>query len=203
MDLSGSMRAVFDGPPRPGKPPKETRFDVMKDAVLDVIANDPEGGKIGVVVFGERANTLVPPTSDHALVTKLVSKMKIGAVADNGSAFGDGVTMAVKQLEEERSFERVILLFADTENTGDGTQPPEAAEFARGGECRVLAIQVGEGGLVDVPEGNAPDGTPRYKRETFPAKPEQLREIASITGGAFVLAKTPAELLDATKALLR
>lgn len=203
MDLSGSMRAIFEDASPVVAPRRPTRLDAMKNAVLDAVESEPEGGKIGVVVFGERTYTLLPTTTDRALVRKLVTKLGSGTIEDGGSAIAEGVAMASRILEEETTLERTILLFADSENTGNGIQPAAAAEIAKKAHARVLAIHVGDGREADVVDHTTPDGELVYAREKFPANPEELKGIATVTGGAFLLAKTPAELLGATRTLLR
>ena len=46
-------------------------------------------------------------------------------------------------------------------------------------------------------------GEAAYRSQTFAAKPEELKQMAALTEGVLVLAKTPAELLDATRTMLR
>ena len=81
LDLSGSMRAVFDAPagaPRLGPIGKRaTRLDTAKEVIRDFIGRR-KTDRIGVVVFGKSAYVLSPPTLDYHLLDLLVDKMTPG-----------------------------------------------------------------------------------------------------------------------------
>lgn len=202
MDLSGSMRALIPGEPLPGgEPPRPTRFDAMQAAVLDLLERDTET-RIGIVVFGVQAYVLSPPTHDRASSKKLVRALEVGAIDPGGSAIGDALDIALAQTEKVSERDRSILLFADSEANGDGARPEAAATKVAAAHVPVFAVHVSDGGETEIVEGVDFEGKPILRKETFPAKPEELEQVARATGGRFVLAPSVSEVIAATRDLL-
>src|SRR4051794_13100360 len=101
LDLSGSMRAVFDAPsgaPHIGPIGKRpTRLDTAKEVIRDFIGRR-KTDRIGVVVFGKSAYVLSPPTLDYHLLDLLVDKMSLEVIDGTATAIGDAVGVAVARL---------------------------------------------------------------------------------------------------------
>ncbi|MFO0616415.1 MAG: VWA domain-containing protein [Polyangiaceae bacterium] len=203
LDLSASMRASMPAPEGGGTPSKRgpTRLEAMKAAALDLVSRETEA-MIGVVVFGAQAYSFWPITADHEAVRTSVSNLDLGTIDDSASAVGDGLAVAVEQLRKIGGVERTVVLFADSASTGGTTTPEDAAALARASSCRVVAIQVSDGAEADVMDGRDRKGAPRYKGMTFPARPAELEQMATMTHGAFVVAPTADAVLTATRTLV-
>src|SRR5882757_8533288 len=186
LDLSGSMRAVFDAPP--GAPrigpigTRATRLDTAKDVIRDFIGRR-KTDRIGVVVFGKSAYVLSPPTLDYHLLDLLVDKMSLDVIDGNRTAIGDAVGTAVARLRRSTARSKAVILLTDGDSNAGSIAPDYAAHLAKEQGVKVFTVQIGSGDEVDVQEGTDLFGQPKYVREHFPTNPELLKRMASSTGG--------------------
>ncbi len=190
LDLSGSMRAVMDGPPSPttaapGKRPtgkRATRLDVAKDVILDFVSRR-KTDRIGVVVFGKDAYVLSPPTLDYSLLSTLVSRMDLDLIDGNGTAIGDAVGAGVARLRRSTARSKVAILLTDGDSNAGSVSPEYAAQLAAKLAVRIYTVQIGNGDDVDVEEGTDLFGQPRYVRRRYPVNPALLQKMSADTGG--------------------
>ncbi len=181
LDLSGSMRAIMDGPADPhGK--RLTRIDTAKDVILDFVSRR-KTDRIGVVVFGRAAYVLAPPTLDYQLLTTLVSKMELDLIDGNGTAIGDAVGSGVARLRRSTAKSKAIVLLTDGDSNAGELSPEYATHLAKTQGVKVYTVQIGNGDEVDVQEGVDVFGQAKYARRHFPVNPELLKTMASETGG--------------------
>lgn len=82
-----------------------------------------QGERIGVVVFGDRAERLFKPTRDMAFVLEQVKLLEIGLVG-GGTALAEGLAMAVSEGKN-------VILISDGANTHGVLSPAVVAEYAR------------------------------------------------------------------------
>jgi Ca-activated chloride channel family protein len=202
MDLSGSMRAILDGdatqvPGAPKLKPGErlSRIDTAKAVVRDFIGRR-KSDRIGIVVFAREAFVLSPLTFDYHLLTTLVSKLDLNVIDNSATAIGDALLAAEARLDKSESQTKVIILLTDGDNNAGKVAPEKAAEIAKKHNCKIFAIQIGNGDEVDVDEGPDPFGNPRYARERFPVNPELLKKISEDTGGKMYIATETKQLVD-------
>ncbi len=198
LDLSGSMRAVFDapqaGPRLPGKRP--TRLDTAKDVIRDFIGRR-RTDRIGVVVFGKAAYLLSPPTLDYALLDTLVSKMSLDLIDGNGTAIGDAVGQAVARMRRSDARSKAIVLLTDGDSNAGSIAPEYAGHLATVVGAKIYTIQIGDGDDVDVQDGIDLFGQPHYVRAHFPVNPALLQKLAADTGAVAYVA-TDAKALTAS-----
>jgi len=190
LDLSGSMRAVMDGPPiavapQPGKKPsskRATRLDTAKDVILDFISRR-KTDRIGVVVFGKNAYVLSPPTLDYSLLSTLISRMELDLIDGNGTAIGDAVGSGVARLRRSNARSKVVILLTDGDSNAGSVSPEYAAQLAGKLGVRIYTVQIGNGDDVEVEEGTDLFGQPRYVRRRYPVNPALLQKMSTDTGG--------------------
>ncbi|MEZ4360239.1 MAG: VWA domain-containing protein [Kofleriaceae bacterium] len=145
------------------------------DAAQRVVRNFVRGNKndrIGLVVFAQRAMLQCPLTHDSAVLEQIVADLAIGDVAENGTAIGDGLALALAQLRRSTSRSKVVILLSDGDsNTTTRFSDAEAARTARSLGVKVFTVLVGaeSSGLLGGMSVN----------------PQNLRAIASSTGGEF------------------
>jgi Ca-activated chloride channel family protein len=195
LDLSGSMRAVMDSVPddlkgfverkAPGIRP--TRLDAAKAVLRDFISRR-KSDRIGVVVFGENAYVVSPPTLDYHLLDALVAKMDINLIDPNGTAIGDAVGTAAARLRRSDAKSKAVILVTDGDNRGGMIAPEHSAELVNKVGARLYSIQIGQGEVAQVQDGFDLFGQPRYHRAHYPVNPKLLRELASKTGGQMYVA---------------
>jgi Ca-activated chloride channel family protein len=173
LDLSLSMQAA-DIKPR--------RFEATKQVVDEFIhkrAND----RIGAVVFGREAYTLLPLTTDHEALRTLVAELELGSIDGHGTAIGNALGVALNRLRKSTAKSRVIVLATDGDSNSGNISPVQAAEFARALGVKVYTVLMGAAGEAPVASGRDIFGRPVFDRGNFPINPELLKKVASETGG--------------------
>lgn len=181
LDISGSMLAEDFLP---------NRLESAKQTALEFIQMR-SGDRIGVSIFSGQSFTLSPLTTDHVLLTELVSKVHTGMVED-GTAIGDGLATAINRLRDSQALSKVIILLTDGINNAGVIDPLTAAEIAARLGIRVYTIGVGSSGAVPYPF-QTPMGI-QYRQVEIPVDEELLQQIADITGGTYFWADNQEKL---------
>jgi Ca-activated chloride channel family protein len=200
LDLSGSMRAVFDAPqgaPRLGPIGKRaTRLDTAKEVIRDFISRR-KTDRIGVVVFGKSAYVLSPPTLDYHLLDLLVDKMSLDVIDGSATAIGDAVGVAVARLRRSDARSKAVVLLTDGDSNAGSIAPEYAGHLATVVGAKIYTIQIGNGDEVEVQDAIDLFGQPHYVRARFPVNPALLKKLAADTGGEAYVA-TDAQALTAS-----
>jgi Ca-activated chloride channel family protein len=187
LDVSGSMQALdfeING---------ETvnRLQTLQHVARDFIEKRPSD-RMGLLVFGSNAFTQCPLTLDHDILINYLDELQIGMAGD-GTAIGDGLTLAVKRLQSVESKSRFVVLLTDGENTAGQIDPLLAARVAQENGIKVYAIGIGRDGRVPFPV-DSPFGGRRVGYVDLRVDMETLRKIAEITGGEVYRALNTEEL---------
>ncbi len=177
MDFSASMNIEDLG--------DRSRFEVAKDMMEDFIkgrSND----RIGFVIFSGEPLTLAPPTLDYGLVLRSLRDAQIGILKD-GTAIGDGLSVAVNRLRNSTAKSKVIVLLTDGDNNVGQVDPGTAGELAAGYGIRVYTIAIGKEGRVKMPIRSKVLGNVITSYQWFDnaLNPELLKQIAQRTAGKF------------------
>jgi Ca-activated chloride channel family protein len=178
LDVSLSMN-IEDLAERP-------RIDIAKDTMEDFISGRGSD-RIGFIMFSGEAMTLAPPTLDYALLVRSLHQASTGILKD-GTAIGDGLSMAVNHLRNSQAKSKVVVLLTDGENNVGQVDPATAGELAAGYGIRVYTIAIGREGRVRVPVkhkdlfGNV---VTAYQYYDNALNPELLQLIARTTNGKF------------------
>ena len=207
LDLSGSMRALMDGPGieknrSPGDPvTRLTRLETAKEVILEFISRR-KSDRIGVVVFGRSAYILSPPTLDKTLLFQLVSKIDLDVINGNGTAIGDAVGTATARLRRSAARSKAVILLTDGDSNAGSIEPDYAAHLAQEQGVRVFTVQIGNGDDVDVQNGTDLFGQPNFVRAHFPVNPDLLKRMAAETGGESFVATDKAALEKSMHSIL-
>jgi Ca-activated chloride channel family protein len=200
LDLSGSMRAVFDAPPGAQRlgpiGARATRLDTAKDVIRDFISRR-KTDRIGVVVFGKSAYVLSPPTLDYHLLDLLVDKMSLEVIDGTATAIGDAVGVAVARLRRSDARSKAVVLLTDGDSNAGSIAPEYAGHLATVIGAKIYTIQIGNGDEVEVQDGVDLFGQAHYARARFPVNPALLKKLAADTGGEAYVA-TDARALTAS-----
>jgi Ca-activated chloride channel family protein len=178
MDFSASMN-IEDMAERP-------RLDVAKE-VMENFIKGRQNDRIGFVIFSGEPLTLAPPTLDYGLVLRSLRDAQIGVLRD-GTAIGDGLSLAVNRLRNSTAKSKVIILLTDGDNNVGQVDPATAGELAAGFGIRVYTMAIGTEGRVKLPirnKGMFGNVTTTYQWFDNALNPELLRQIADRTGGKF------------------
>jgi len=186
IDASGSMAAMdfkLDGE-------AVDRLTVVKKVVTEFIRQQ-KGDRLGMVVFGDEAYTQCPLTLDYDVLTQLLDHVEVG-IAGDGTAIGDGISLAVKRLKDLPGKSRVVILLTDGRSNAGSVSPDKAAEIAKTFGVKVYTIGIGTKGPVPFPQpgifGN------RLIYVDLDMDEETLQKIADTTGGKFFFATDTSKL---------
>ncbi|GBC98102.1 hypothetical protein HRbin17_00598 [bacterium HR17] len=193
LDISGSMLASDFYP---------NRMEAAKQVIRDFVAllrRQRSGDRLGLVVFAAESYTQCPLTDDYDFLLETLAQVqnaREGVVRD-GTAIGDGLTVALHRLRDSPAKSKVVVLLSDGVNNAGQIQPRDAAWLAGQLGVRVYTIGIGSAnGMVswhDPLTGRVRYGQPAGFDEQL------LRSIADRTNGAYFSARDP----QALKAILR
>lgn len=167
MDVSGSMAATDLEP---------NRISAAKDAASEFLDSLPDRMRVGLVSFSDYASLVTPLTTDKEVVGEALDRLRL----QGGTAMGDGLSVALDQIDAERQAgEEVpasILVLSDGESNR-GLPAGEVAERAKTAAVPVYSIGIGtEEGVI------GRDGD-RLVRITL--NRAELEGVANATGGEY------------------
>ncbi|HEX7481189.1 MAG TPA: VWA domain-containing protein, partial [Polyangiales bacterium] len=173
LDLSLSMQAADIRP---------NRFAATQAVVDDFIAKRPND-RIGAVIFGRDAHTLLPLTTDHEALRTMITELQLGVIEGRGTAIGNGIGVALNRLRHSDAKSKVVILLTDGDSNSGNVSPLQAADFAKTLGVKVYTILMGRSDNAPVQSGLDLFGRPLFDKGNFPVNPELLKKVAALTGG--------------------
>ncbi len=174
LDVSTSMLA------RDFRP---DRFDAAKDVASQFISGR-ENDNIGMVIFAGESFTLVPMTTDKAVLLNYIQDIKMGMLED-GTAIGDGIATAINRIKNGKAKSKSIILLTDGSNNTGVVAPLTAAEIAKKYGIKIYTIGVGSNGSALYPVGINYYGKMEYQTLPVVIDEPTLKSIAAMTGGKY------------------
>lgn len=172
MDISGSMLAEDFSP---------NRLEAAKKVAADFI-NGRADDRMGLVAFSGEAFTQCPLTIDHRVLQHRLKALKSGMIED-GTALGDGLSVAVNRIRNSAAKSKTIILLTDGINNRGSVDPLTAAELAKLYNIRVYTIGVGTQGMAPYPF-QTPFGI-QYQNVEVQIDEALLQNMAQSTGGDY------------------
>ena len=152
--------------------------------------NSRPGDRIGLVTYAGEAFTKVPVTSDHAVVIDELENLNTLELMQ-GTAIGEGLSVAVAHLVNSKSKSKIIILMTDGVNTIENAMPTQVgAELARSNGIKVYTIGIGTNGYALMPTSQDGFGDLVFTEAEVKIDEPILREIAQTTGGKYFRATT-------------
>lgn len=174
LDVSTSMLARDFNP---------DRFEAAK-AVASKFINGRESDNIGIVIFAGESFTLVPMTTDKAVLVNYIKEIKMGMLED-GTAIGDGLATAINRIKDGKAKSKSIILLTDGSNNTGVVAPLTAADIAAKYGIKVYTIGVGTTGSALFPVGVNVYGKVEYQQLPVVIDEATLKSIANKTGGKY------------------
>ncbi len=193
------------------------RLDVVKQVFLDfVLGNErPAAGLlaaatgrgrnsssgrpddlIGLVTFAGYADSVCPLTLDHGNLANIVKDLQIVTDrAEDGTAVGDGLGLAVERLRRSQAKSHVAILLTDGVNNAGVIPPLKAAELAAESQVKVYCIGAGTNGVAPMPYNDA-FGRPMLVAQPVEIDEETLKQVAEKTGGKYFRAENIEAMRD-------
>ncbi len=175
MDMSLSMEAADIEP---------NRFDASKDVMQDFLGRRPND-RIGAVVFGREAYTLMPLTTDKEALRTVIRELQLQLIDGRGTAIGNAIGTALNRLRRSTAKSKVVILVTDGASNAGNIQPEEAAELAATMEVKVFPVLMGQSDDAPVQRGTDLFGRPIMDVNNFPVNADLLQRVADRTGGEF------------------
>jgi Ca-activated chloride channel family protein len=186
LDVSRSMMATDVQP---------DRMDAAKAAAIDFVNIMPPGFNVALVRFAGTAAVVVPPTTDHAMVTAAIQNLEVAP----STAIGDGIFAALDAIAQappdpnrpDDVAPGAIVLLSDG-STNSGRPSGDAAKAAKDQKIPIYTIAYGtDYGYV---ESNG-------QRQPVPVDHYELQQIANISGGKKFAAGSSAQLKEVYSAI--
>lgn len=177
LDMSRSMEASDIRP---------TRFKATKSVVRQFINRRPND-RIGAVVFGVDAYTLLPLTTDREALRTALRGLQLDQIDGRGTAIGNAVGVSLNRLKRSRAKSKVMILLTDGESNAGNVSPSQAADLASAMGVKIYPILMGVSSAAPVQRGTGVFGRAIFGTGNYPVNPELLDEMAQKTGGEFFL----------------
>jgi Ca-activated chloride channel family protein len=139
------------------------------------------GDRLGLVVFAGDAYSLAPLTTDYDLLRESLDGLRLGMIANDGTAIGTALGVATNRLRDSRSRTKIVILISDGENTAGSLDPLTAAQLAHAYGLKIYTVGLGQDGRVRY--GNDEAGRPRFVETRLDET--TMRQIAQAGEGQF------------------
>jgi len=183
LDISESMKALDFKP--------DNRLEVAKRCLKDFVKKR-EHDRIGLVLFGGRAFTRCPLTTDYGVLLQMIEEATFTDFSQS-TAIGTAIATAANRLKDSPAKSKVIILLTDGANNAGDIPPLTAANAAAQLGIRIYTIGVGKEGKVPFPvEMVNPHTGQRFQRiQTIESDVDEkeLKAIAALTGAEFFRAQ--------------
>lgn len=119
------------------------RMTLLK-GVLDRFIRQLPGERIGIIVFGDAAYTLVPLTRDQSLLRNMLPRIQ-ATMAGRFNNIGEAIALAVKQTQQQQEGQRhrVLVMLTDADKPTGSISPDTAAELAKDAGLPLYTIAIG------------------------------------------------------------
>ena len=173
LDVSLSMQAADISP---------NRFTATQHVVDDFIQKRPND-RVGAVIFGRDAYTLLPLTTDHEALRTMIDELELGVIDGRGTAIGNAIGVALNRLRRSQAKSKVVILLTDGDSNSGNVSPLQSADFAASLGVKIYTILMGRSADAPIKQGVDLFGRALWDRGSFPINPELLRSVAGKTGG--------------------
>ncbi|RFP64093.1 VWA domain-containing protein [Hymenobacter lapidiphilus] len=168
---------------------RPNRLEAAKRVALNFL-DRRRGDRVGLVVFAGDAYSMAPLTTDYELLRENLQSLRLGLIANDGTAIGTALGVATNRLRDSPSRTKVCILLSDGENTAGSLDPLTAAQLAHAYGLKLYTIGLGQDGVV--PYGTDENGRPRFVETRLDET--TMRQIAQAGDGRFFRATDNAGL---------
>lgn len=164
----------------------QTRLDAIKGALADLI-DGLDKARVGIVLYGDQAATLLPLTFDLALAKQTIGRIQPALLGRTDEAVGEGIALALRQPQLDGA-----ILISDGLNRPSRMPLLQVLALAKQHQVPLFTIGVGTGG--------------GYVAKTAgllfqPLDPAPLKRLAQLSGGAYFGIHDNAGLRDALQTI--
>ena len=117
------------------------RMSVVRSTLKSFI-EQLKGDKVSLIAFADTPHVLVPLTSDTYLLKTMLLRLRTG-IAGRGSAPGDAVALAVKQIAKQKGRHQILVLLTDASLPIGTLTPIQSANIAAEAGLPLYTVAVG------------------------------------------------------------
>lgn len=154
------------------------RLSIVKLVLKDFIERR-QGDRIGLVLFADTAYLQAPLTFDRTTVATFLDEAVLGLVGRQ-TAIGDAIGVSVKQMLNQQSSHRVLVLLTDGDNTSGSMTPEQAVKIAQKYDVTIYTVGVGAEVMVRRSLLGSRNVNPSADLDE-----QTLKQIAQATGGQY------------------
>jgi Ca-activated chloride channel family protein len=178
LDVSNSMLA------EDVRPNRLERSKQIVSQLVDNLGND----RIGLIVFAGDAFVQLPITVDHVSAKMFLSTINTQMVANQGTAIGTAIDLAIRSFGQADDIGRTIILITDAENHEDDAVGAARLAVENGITVNVIGIGTPQGAPIPIP-GTMSFRTDRSGNVVVTHLNEELgRDIARAGNGIYIRA---------------
>jgi len=176
LDVSRSMLARDVHP---------SRLQRAKADVQDLL-RELRGDRVALFTFRGHAVQLCPLTTDYAYLEQILDDVTVESAPRGETNIGDAIEKALAAFETDEGAHRAMILISDGEDLAGRAK--SAAEKARTKGVVIFTVGLGDPKGATIPGDAKADPVMTYQGKEVISKlqHETLKEIADITGGAYV-----------------
>ena len=117
------------------------RIHLLK-SLLKKFVSQLRDDRIGILVFGETAQTLVPLTKDQTLLRNMIDRISAGMIGRH-NAIGDSIALAVREVQQQKDNKRILVLLTDAGTHTGKIDPLAAAQLAAESGISLYIVAIG------------------------------------------------------------
>jgi Ca-activated chloride channel family protein len=180
-DYSGSMQATDVAP---------SRLAAARTAAERFLRQVPANVRVGLVAFNQSPRLVESPSTDRGAVRGAIAQLQ----PSGGTATGEALAVSLAALTREKDAAGVrapaaIVLLSDGKSVR-GRDPQLLAERAKTLKIPIYTVTLGTpGGTIQVIRSNGTTET-----RPVPPDPDEMREVAALSGGKAYTAGTSKDL---------
>jgi Ca-activated chloride channel family protein len=176
LDVSRSMLARDVHP---------SRLQRAKADILDLL-RELRGDRVALLAFRGHAIQLCPLTTDYAYLEQVLDGVTVDSAPRGETNIGDAIDKALAAFETDEGAYRAMILISDGEDLAG--QAKSAAERARAKGVVIFTVGLGDPRGTTIPGMTKTEPVMTYQGKEIISKlrHETLKEIADVTGGAYV-----------------
>ncbi|MFZ4713022.1 MAG: VWA domain-containing protein [Bacteriovoracaceae bacterium] len=190
LDVSRSMLADDFEP---------NRLEVAKKRMREFVSLKPTD-RLGLIIFSEKAFTLLPLTTDLKLMDQMLASIEIGGLG-SGTNIGDGLALAVARLVNSEAKNKVVILLTDGVNNVGNVTPIQAAEMAKSYGIKVYTIAMGTDKNAKIPVNGGFFGTQYQLIPGGSIDTKTLDQMSKLTNAKMYMAQTSKALESVLSAI--
>ena len=186
LDVSGSMRQqdfVLNNQ-------RMTRLGATKIVASDFIKKR-KGDAIGLIIFGQEPYVYVPLTQDVKTANDMLQEVGFGIANMESTVIGDALGLALKQMQDIPSDNKVIILLSDGSANAGVLKPEDAISLAKQMNTKIYTIGLGSDEQIVSFGFFAQRINPSADLDE-----QLLQSIADQTGGKYFRVKKTEDLKD-------